>query len=683
MLEFIETMDMSLNRFYKFKRFLVDINLQKIPLGEFIFNLQYTKEKQEVIENKGKLFDQTILSNILSFCNLQDAHPTIRVNRLWRKSFISSLDYHINHILRELLYLKNNAVDSIYVKLPILFENNVYSSYFLMLDDMLDPKHDILSYEHINDIKNIKLQNEKIISICKAACVVLNEKVDKKMNIEGEITSLFIERVRTLAVSGQLIREIKGFNILNVSKKKLLKIKEELTPLLFDLDEIKGMNKGIYQLLIWILLVYEYNKTFNPFNLISSKYLSNRFEDDENQIITYNSKVLDFLQYILKAKFRFTGSFGFNRFVDELKSFAATNGIAQELVDDDSHDFSKITRFYFDNKTIVPAGAYHYFIEKTFSNIVNISFSKNDHGQDEFSNKATSKMTNVSKIQLLQNISKKGKKTKVVYDDISSELVINRILFFVEITDLPNYCLVNKKAEEEVKTHIFIRSNFLNNERKQMEEVNQERIQKIEKKRLNFFNEYEIEKPDKNHAVECMKFLKEKDILELKQSFRKFNKQFSEAIAPLCALFGGKSKSKILPDGSKQVSYFETAQKLLNQPNLYKVLMNFELETISADRFTKVEALIEKESSDLEAVKKLSRGIYAVLVWISGVLEFHRVIRPFSLSQYDFEFLSEEEIQFSNELDSLMLFHYKMQRYANNYCGKYKKAAENYAENVY
>jgi hypothetical protein len=53
------------------------------------------------------------------------------------------------------------------------------------------------------------------------------------------------------------------------------------------LEEIKKINRGIHQLLIWELLVYEFHKTFNPFDFIETEFINNRFEKEEIEIIKY------------------------------------------------------------------------------------------------------------------------------------------------------------------------------------------------------------------------------------------------------------------------------------------------------------------------------------------------------------------------------------------------------------
>jgi hypothetical protein len=60
-----------------------------------------------------------------------------------------------------------------------------------------------------------------------------------------------------------------------------------------------------------------------------------------------------------------------------------------------------------------------------------------------------------------------------------------------------------------------------------------------------------------------------------------------------------------------------------------------------------------------------------------GVIEFHRFIRKYSISSYDLDILSEDEINFCVEMDNILVLYFKLLRYANKYCKKYEKVAQN------
>ena len=95
-------------------------------------------------------------------------------------------------------------------------------------------------------------------------------------------------------------------------------------------------------------------------------------------------------------------------------------------------------------------------------------------------------------------------KKAVSYNDIPNEIIIKHFLFFLDITSLPRFSTSNRKSNECVKTHIFIRLHFLNKEKKIIEHENQNLIQQIDEKRKEFFEEYEIQHPKYEHATQLM-----------------------------------------------------------------------------------------------------------------------------------------------------------------------------------
>jgi hypothetical protein len=54
------------------------------------------------------------------------------------------------------------------------------------------------------------------------------------------------------------------------------------------------------------------------------------------------------------------------------------------------------------------------------------------------------------------------------------------------------------------------------------------------------------------------------------------------------------------------------------------------------------------------------------------VYEFHQFLRKFSLTNYDYDLLSEEEIKFGETMDSLILRNFKLLRFVHEHCEDYK-----------
>lgn len=583
---FVLVMNKMLDRFYKFKRFLINLNIMNIPLAEYVFNLQHNREKPVEQESPIKLLNEKQIASILSYLPYNSSYKYTLINKKWKEGFKMGVDLVIHEILKEIFYLKLQASERLYRRIPILFENNIFSNYFLMIDDILNGGDNtmFLSKEQLNDIKNIKIESEIVKSVSKVICLILNEKVEKKIFVGGETKYLYLEKLKYLVLSGQLTKAMKNVNKLDINLNKLNTITEELSQYmtLEKLDEIKKVNRGVYQLLIWELLVYELHKTYNPFDFISNDFIVNRFEKEEVDIIKYYCEVMNYLKYNLKIKFKFNQGKGFEmkKLLDELKSFLSSQKMSLDIIFENSQDYSKIAKVYFETKDLIPPGAKPAFYERMFNEILKMNTKQIKQNQDSV-NDVSGIYTNIqgglgtikeensinldkeshriqpvggnnpinvsgvyqkelNKIQLLSHLKGTKKKTNITFNDIPTDLVVKHMLFFLDINSLPKFSQTNKKANECVKTHIFIRLYFLNKEKKLIEQENSELINSVEEKRKEFFEEYEIEPPNKDHACQLMSMICTKDVVELKQCFKKYNKNYETIISPLVLLLGGK-----------------------------------------------------------------------------------------------------------------------------------------------
>jgi hypothetical protein len=278
-------------------------------------------------------------------------------------------------------------------------------------------------------------------------------------------------------------------------------------------------------------------------------------------------------------------------------------------------------------------------------------------------------MTNNNKIIKEKNIGS-------IFNEFPNDLIIKYILFYLDINSLPKFSLINKKCLYCIKVHIFIRIHFLNKEKSYIEEQHKAQYDLINQKRLQFFSEYEMSPPSKDHAFSLMNLITTDDILELKQCFRKYNKIYEKVIIPFLILLGEGPVEYIKPDGTKKISYYEAAKNLLFKPDFIKRIRDLELETIPYDIFTSVEKKLKEETFMPKNIKNLSPCFSKLILWVSGVIEFHRVIRKYSLSEYDYEILDQDELTFCMEMDSIILLYYKLLRYANKFCKEYENAAK-------
>jgi hypothetical protein len=234
---------------------------------------------------------------------------------------------------------------------------------------------------------------------------------------------------------------------------------------------------------------------------------------------------------------------------------------------------------------------------------------------------------------------------------------------------------VNKKCNECVKTHIFIRLFFLNQEKKLIEDDKNEIITSIESKREKFYEEYEMDPPDKEHACNLMSQITSDDILEIKQLYRKYNKTNEKIIAPLVILLDGKPELSFTINGIRKISYFKPAQKIIFSKDFIHKIQNLELETITMSKFNKVEKLMQDQEFSNERMKYFSPCLNHLICWEMGVIEYHRSIRNFCLNYYDMKILSKEEIIFCGQIDNINIMFNKLKYYTSSFSKEFKDDA--------
>ena len=322
---YVLNIDDMINKFYIFKGFLEDKKIIKTKLGEYIFNFEYDiKDNKNIINNEKEIVklireDNKIMGNILSYLNIKDAIKFIHYNKSIYLSFQESLNISCYNILKKIFMLKYNAFNDLYSLIPTIFDNNIFSNYFFMLEDIVYPEKNnisILTKDNITYIKNYKGDNELINSICKIFCILFNIKVEKMHNDDNVLINLYIKSVILCCIKEKSITKlIKYFNIFNLNIEQIKAFYEELSNL-YSIDKIKkvkNINKGFYQLLIWELYVYEYIKQFNPFLLMDKETIlsKNNILLNENQNIIINDYILylNKLKQILKIKYHFKNLF--------------------------------------------------------------------------------------------------------------------------------------------------------------------------------------------------------------------------------------------------------------------------------------------------------------------------------------------------------------------------------------
>ncbi len=153
-----------------------------------------------------------------------------------------------------------------------------------------------------------------------------------------------------------MLKSLKSVNKLDIPNQKLNSISEELMPYLTEdkLNEVKRTNRGVFQLLIWELLVIEFNKIYNPFDFISADFIINRFEQEEIEIIRYYCEVMNYLKYNLKIKYRLCKTFNFQKYFELLNQHLSKESLSTDMAYDNEFaaEHSKIAKIYFETKEV-------------------------------------------------------------------------------------------------------------------------------------------------------------------------------------------------------------------------------------------------------------------------------------------------------------------------------------------
>jgi len=728
---FANKMQDMIDKFYHFKRFLFSLNIMKIPLADYVFNLQHNRDAlllNNKVERNNSFFNNVnnlLIGNILSYIPFSQSNKFMQISRKFCDGFKLSIDIIIFNIIKEIYFFRYQSYENYIHKIPVLYTHNIFSKFFLMLDDILNSNtrnnnefgmtfYPFLSKEQLNNLKNLKVKNMNVNKIAKIFCLICNLKPVKKMNNKnGEVMINYVEVIKNLAIKGELCKVLRNVNKLYFNQKKIIQINEELKEYYNKkkLMEIKNINHGIYQLLIWELLVLVYLKVYNIFDFLNINYIKNIYEQPEIESIKYFIEIMDYLKYNLKIRYHFSSSlngyesnnnnnkispnFGFLKLIENLINYLEEQNMtlnSELILRSSNNEWEQIGDSYFESKDIIPFNSKPILYEKVLLKIIsseteemlNSSFITNknemDISRNGLNNNNYSNNININspygEKPIFNNTNLQTKNNFMSFNDIPNYIIIKTILFYLDINNLPVFSLINKKCNSCIKVHIFIRIFFLNKEKQFIEDQNKEQFDLINLKRNQFFEEYEMTPPSKEHAFSLMNLITTDDVLELKQCFRKYNKMYEKVIVPFLILIGEGPVNYVGADGIKKTSYFQAAKNILFKPDFIKRLRNLELETIPYKVFTIVEQKLKEDTFVPKNIQNLSPCFSKLILWVSGVIEFHKVIRKYSLSDYDYDILEQDEIQFCMEMDNIILLYYKLLRYANKYCKEYENIAK-------
>ena len=116
----------------------------KIPLADYVFNLQHSRDAIAMSNNfdqNNSYFnelDSNLIGNILSYIPYKQSYKLMQVSKKFYKGFLTSIDIVIFNIIKEIYFFRYQSYNKFLGKIPVLFSHNIFSKFFLMIDDILN-----------------------------------------------------------------------------------------------------------------------------------------------------------------------------------------------------------------------------------------------------------------------------------------------------------------------------------------------------------------------------------------------------------------------------------------------------------------------------------------------------------------------------------------------------------------
>ena len=124
--------------------------------------------------------------------------------------------------------------------------------------------------------------------------------------------------------------------------------------------------------------------------------------------------------------------------------------------------------------------------------------------------------------------------------------------------------------------HLNVRIFILSDETKHYEILNGDLVDSIRSKWLKFYEDYEIDPPSKELAVHLLdNSFSQRSVTDLKHIKTTKSKQYEFFSTPLVILLKQKPVRKQLADGNVYVSYWEKAQKLIQDKEFLNKIWAF------------------------------------------------------------------------------------------------------------
>eukprot|EP01022_Parablepharisma_sp_SALTPOND_P008132 TRINITY_DN135258_c1_g1_i1.p1 TRINITY_DN135258_c1_g1~~TRINITY_DN135258_c1_g1_i1.p1 ORF type:complete len:1171 (-),score=124.18 TRINITY_DN135258_c1_g1_i1:698-4153(-) len=676
--EFATRIDQQMDRFYAFKAFLLKTN--KISKKtNFAFNLKHTKFPQKEARVTVYSLGPKELENIFQFLMPKEALAAKLVTKRWIDSVNEHWDERLIKLVQDIEYAKMVNAKRLLSKVPSLYEYGFFVNSLQMLDSILYSDNLFFSRTHLEDIKCIKKATEPMQQLFNALSTLLDIRPIRKPKPTGDVDIDYFTQMRELLIKNKFLDTIRKLDKYWINHRILQQVEEILTDpeKKLSLKSVRSVNLGLYQLLLWIKAVLTLNKLVNPLLFISADYIRKRLTPEEITLVEDIYQGIESWKVMYTVRVRSNnGKSCLANIVEEAKKRLSATSEEYATIGDTNN---KITTFYFTAKDQVPIGAQPALVEKVLSEFFT-GFKELDALGFESLHFTLSgpvlagsgEIPSVTAGDILKTLKAGKKNINIDATLLDHKILAGSVLFYLDTFELRSCSLVNKHWHKGVKMHMILRAIKIIEETKEYQEENRETADRINMKRKQYYEDYEIPPPTKESALIKMSLLEAKDITNLK-AVKKPSEGYEFFIAPFVILMGKGPEVKRYANNTKEISYWRSAQKIWCELNLYQKIKEFPMELISVGTFKKMQEYIADSRYNVEDATKLNPSLGKFVSWILGVYEFHQYLRKYCEREMDPEILDEGELRFLHEMDARMYNNFKIFKYVAEKCSEYKE----------
>ena len=184
-------MEQKIEKIYKLKRFLLYLKILQFKIGEYVFTIQYSNEhkknnnnnKYNLLKKKLKkksfyynnidnIYDEInnykIIGNILSYIPIKDNFKYMNISKSFFNGFKYNIDILLFSIIKEIYFFRFQSYDEHIDNIPLIYSHNIFSQFFLMLDNILNEPSvsysELISKEVVNELNVYNLYGFKCVS---------------------------------------------------------------------------------------------------------------------------------------------------------------------------------------------------------------------------------------------------------------------------------------------------------------------------------------------------------------------------------------------------------------------------------------------------------------------------------------------------------------------------------------